>query len=791
MSETTDNKPERKKLSLSLQGARPVEVKQSFSNRRSKTVQVEHKVARGKKALVGKSSLSQGEMARRTEALRNAQNQTQTPKDELPNLAVKVIKRSEPPAPPPAPPSKTVPEADGASAPKEVRTKKFTPVNKPDNNFSNAEKEKEQEKQKKTLRLKGDEKRRQGKLTVTAALSQSDDDGDSMEERGRSLAALKRSRDKERQQNLQKLKSNEKVIRDVIVPENITVAELANRMAERVGDVVKALMNIDVLVTPAQHIDADTAELIVAEFGHKIRRVAESDVEEHLIAEDDSENSESRAPIVSIMGHVDHGKTTLLDSFRKSSVAAGEAGGITQAIGAYQVELKGQKITFLDTPGHEAFTAMRARGANITDIAILVIAADDGVREQTVESINHARAANIPMIVAITKSDKENCDIAKIYNELLQHNIIVESLNGEVLNVEISAEKNINMDKLLETILLQAELCELGANPDRVAYGVVIESFLDKGRGNVASLLVQNGTLRQGDIFVAGGQSGRVRALVDESGKTHKSVPPASAIEVLGLQGLPLAGDRFDVVESEAKAREIAEYRQRQLQEKNAVPVLRGVDHMFSQIQSGSITEIPVIVKADTHGSLEALKSIILKTNLEEVKIKIVHGGVGAISESDISLADTVSGFIIGFNVRANAQARNSASNLKVDIRYYSVIYHMAEDLEKMLKGKLAPTIKETFLGYADVKEVFAVSKIGKIAGCLVTEGVVRRAMKIRLLRDDVVIYEGSLKQLKRFKDDVKDVTSGMECGIALENYDDIKAGDRIECFDVTLIPVV
>ena len=789
MSETTDNKPERKKLSLSLQGARPVEVKQSFSNRRSKTVQVEHKIARGKKAIAGKASLSQGEMARRTEALRNAQNQTQTTKDELPNLAVKVIKRSEPPAPPPTAVAKTVPEAN--SAPKEARPKKFAPVSKPDNNFSNAEKEKEQEKQKKTLRLKGDEKRRQGKLTVAAALSQSDDDGDTVEQRGRSLAALKRARDKERQQNLQKLKSNEKVIRDVIVPENITVAELANRMAERVGDVVKALMNIDVLVTPAQHIDADTAELIVAEFGHKIKRVAESDVEEHLIAEDDSENSESRAPIVSIMGHVDHGKTTLLDTLRKSSVAAGEAGGITQRIGAYQVDLKGQKITFLDTPGHEAFTAMRARGANITDIAILVIAADDGVREQTIESINHARAANIPIIVAITKSDKPNCDIAKIYNELLNHNLIVESLNGDVLNIEISAEKNINMDKLLEAILLQAELCELGANPDRVAYGVVIESFLDKGRGNVASLLVQNGTLRQGDIFVAGGQSGRVRALIDQNGKSHKSAPPASAVEVLGLQGLPMAGDRFDVVESETKAREIAEYRMRQLQEKNAGTVLRGVDHMFTQIQSGSITEIPVIIKADMNGSLEALKSIILKTNLDEVKIKIVHGGVGAITESDISLADTVSGFIIGFNVRANAQARNSANNLKVDIRYYSVIYHMAEDLEKMLKGKLSPTIKETFLGYADVKEVFAVSKVGKIAGCLVTEGVVRRAMKVRLLRDDVVIYEGSLKQLKRFKDDAKEVTSGMECGIALENYDDIKAGDKIECFDVTLIAAV
>ncbi len=773
MSEITNNKPERKKLSL--QGPPPAEVKQSFSNRRSKTVQVEHKFARGKK--LQKTALSQGELERRTEALRNAQNRQRETGNDLPNLPLEVIKKKEFVAP--APVAKVNDEVPDAQ--KEANRKKFTPVTKP-----NALSFEEQEKQKKTLRLKGDEKRRKGKLTVAAALSQSDDDDNTAQERGRSLAALKRAREKERQQNLQKLKSNEKVIRDVIVPETITVTELANRMAERVGDVVKALMAMDVLATPAQNIDADTAELIVEEFGHKIRRVAESDVEEHLIAEDDSENTETRAPIVSIMGHVDHGKTTLLDTLRNAKVASGEAGGITQHIGAYQVELNGQKITFLDTPGHQAFTAMRARGANVTDIAILVIAADDGVREQTVESINHAKAAKIPMIIAITKSDKPDTDIPKIYNELLAHDIIVEALGGEVLNIEISAEKNLNMDKLLEAILLQAELCELGCNPERVAYGVVIESFLDKGRGNVASLLVQNGTLKQGDIFVAGGQWGRVRALVDSHGKSHKSVTPSSAIEVLGLQGLPMAGDRFDVTENETKAREIAEYRQRQLQDKNIGSIgSRGVEHMFSQIQAGNITEIPVIVKADVHGSLEALKSMIEKINLDEVKIKIIHGAVGAISESDISLADTTEGFIIGFNVRASPQARKNADKLNVDIRYYSVIYHMSEELEKMLKGKLSPTIKEEFLGYADVKEVFSVSKVGKIAGCLVTEGLVRRAAKIRLLRDDVVIYEGSLKQLKRFKDDAKEVTSGMECGIALENYDDIKAADKIECYDV------
>ncbi len=791
MTDSTENKPtERKKLSL--QGPPPAEVKQSFSNRRSKTVQVEHKVSRANKANPsGKTGLSQGEMERRAEALRNAQNRpTQTA--DTPNLPLKVIRPPEVVKPvaekidKPVDTPAIVPPAEDAvldkTSKEAIARKKFANSRNNDAVFEEAEK------QKKTLRLKGDDRRRQGKLTVVAALSQNDDE-DSAQQRGRSLAALKRARDKERQHNLQKLKSNEKVIRDVIIPESISVAELANRMAERVGDVVKALMAIDVLVTPSQLIDADTAELVVGEFGHKIRRVAESDVEEHLIAEEETENTATRPPVVSIMGHVDHGKTTLLDTLRSANVAGGEAGGITQHVGAYQVELKdGKKITFLDTPGHQAFTAMRARGANITDIAILVIAADDGVREQTVESINHAKAAKLPMIIAITKSDKQNVDIAKIYNELLNHEIVVEALGGEVLNVEISAEKGLNLDKLQEAILLQAELCDLGCNPDRAPYGFVIESFLDKGRGNIASLLVQNGTLRQGDIFVAGGQWGRVRALMDEKGKSHKSIPPSAAIEVLGLQGLPMAGDRFDVVENEAKAREIAEYRQRQYQKNNSTVVARGIDNMFSQIQAGLITEIPVIVKADMHGSLEALKSMIDKTNHESVKIKILHAGVGAISESDISLADTTEAFIIGFNVRANSQARKNSDKLNIDIRYYSVIYHMAEDLEKIIKGKLAPEIKEEFLGYADVKEVFAVSKVGKVAGCLVTEGAVKRAAKVRLLRDDVVIYEGVLKQLKRFKDDAAEVTSGMECGIALENYNDMKSGDKIECFNVIIV---
>ncbi len=803
MNESTDNKTERKRLSL--QGPVPVEVKQSFSNRRSKTVQVEHKIGRGARKPGGdhRVSLSSDEMNRRTEALKRAKNTDggdvgmlpPLPKDVGQKVYPKVIPERLESSPvkfaqnkPDLVETAEIVEAVSEHVGKEANKKRAVPLAKPidkkvTSNFV------EIEKQKKTLRLKGDAKRRQGKLTISEALTESDG-GYSVEQRGRSLAAIKRARDKERQQNLEKLKSNEKVIRDVIVPETLTVSELANRMAERVGDVVKALMKMDVLVTPAQNIDADIAELVVSEFGHRIKRVAEADVEDHIIRYEISGDTESRPPIVSIMGHVDHGKTTLLDALRKSNVVSNEAGGITQHIGAYQVTLdNGEKITFLDTPGHQAFTAMRVRGANSTDITILVIAADDGVREQTIESINHARAAKTPIIVAITKSDKPNTDIPKIYNDLLAQELIVETLGGDVLHVEISAEKGMNLDKLQEAILLQAEIIEIKANSAKNATGVVIESRLDKGRGNMATFLVQNGTLRKGDIFVAGGQWGRVRALLDSSGAQLQAAVPSSAVEVLGLQGLSLAGDRFDVVESEVKAREIAAYRQRQWQKKNVPVVSRGLEHMFSQIQLGNVQEVAIILKADVQGSLEALKNVIEKTSHEEVQVKILHSGVGGITESDIALANTSQAFLIGFNVRANMQARKMADLQKIEIRYYSVIYHIAEDLEKMVKGMLVPEVKETFLGYADILEVFNVTKIGKVAGCMVTEGVVRRASQVRLLRDDVVIFQGLLKQLKRFKDDVREVTSNFECGIALENYDDLKAGDRIECFDVKEIP--
>jgi translation initiation factor IF-2 len=624
-------------------------------------------------------------------------------------------------------------------------------------------------------------RRRTGKLTVTRALS--DDEG----ERMRSLASVRRARERERQRLHQGESEQIKVVREVVVPETITVQEVANRMAERGADVIKALMRMGVMATINQTIDADTAELIVTEFGHRLRRVSEADVEVGLRGEEDlPEALEPRAPVVTIMGHVDHGKTSLLDALRETDVAAGEAGGITQHIGAYRVTLKsGKQITFIDTPGHQAFTAMRARGANVTDIVVLVVAADDGIMEQTIEAIRHAKAAQAPLIVAINKIDKADARPERVRQELLQHEIVVEQLGGEVLDVEVSALQKTNLDRLEEAILLQAELLDLTANPKRSAEGVVLEAKLERGRGAVATVLIQRGTLRVGDIFVAGSEWGRVRALVDDRGENQLEAGPSTPIEVLGLNGTPLAGDDFVVAENESRARDIADFRQRRRRNAIAVSGARGtLEQMFSQIAAGVANELPVVVKSDVQGSLEAIVGSLEKLSTDEVSVRVLHSAVGGINESDVILAKASDAVIIGFNVRANPQARDLARRDGVEIRYYSIIYNLIDDMRGALSGLLAPTIRERFLGNASIRDVFNITKVGKIAGCMVTDGTVRRGAKVRLLRDNVVIHEGTLKTLKRFKDEVREVNQGYECGMAFENYQDIQTGDVIECFE-------
>lgn len=632
----------------------------------------------------------------------------------------------------------------------------------------------------KPVRAKTDDDRRRGKLTLTAALS--DEEG-----RGRSLSSMRRRQEKFKRGLHQE--PREKISREVVLPETITIQELASRMSERAVDVVKFMMKQGQMMKPGDLIDADTAELIASEFGHTVKRVAESDVEEGLFnIQDRTEDLKPRPPVVTIMGHVDHGKTSLLDAIRQTNVVAGEAGGITQHIGAYQVEKNGQKITFIDTPGHAAFTAMRARGAQATDIAVLVVAADDSVMPQTIESINHAKAAGVPIVVAINKIDKPQANPQKVRTELLQHEVFVESMGGEVLDVEVSATKGTNLDKLLEAILLQAEILDLKANPDRSAEGVVIEARLDKGRGPVATVLVQAGTLRAGDILIAGSVWGRVRALVNERGESLKEAPPATPVEILGLQGTPQAGDRFAVVENEARAREISEYRQRKAREK-AVAKQAGqrgsLEQMMSQLQTTGLKEFPLVIKGDVQGSIEAISNAIEKLGTEEVRARIVHSGAGAITESDVSLAETSNAAIIGFNVRANKQARDAAEQAGIEIRYYNIIYDLVDDIKAAMSGLLSPERRETFLGNAEILEVFNITKVGKVAGCRVTEGKVERGAGVRLIRDNVVIHEGTLKTLKRFKDEVAEVPAGQECGMAFANYEDIRVGDIIEAFRV------
>ncbi|WP_448192086.1 translation initiation factor IF-2 [Azospirillum sp. sgz301742] len=628
-----------------------------------------------------------------------------------------------------------------------------------------------------------DRRRGGGKMTVSQALS---DDGS---DRTRSLAAVRRAREKERLRQLSR-QETQKVTRDVVLPEVITVQELANRMAERGADVIKALMRMGVMATINQTIDADTAELLISEFGHRVRRVSEADVELGLRGNEDIDEAlQARPPVVTIMGHVDHGKTSLLDALRQTDVVSREAGGITQHIGAYQVNLEsGAKITFIDTPGHAAFTEMRARGANVTDVVVLVVAANDGVMPQTIEAIHHAKAAKVPIIVAINKIDLPDAKPDRVRQELLQHDLVVEEMGGDIQTVEVSAKAKLNLDKLEEAILLQAEILELKANPERTAEGVVVEAKLERGRGSVATVLVQRGTLKVGDVFVTGSEWGRVRALINDRGQNVEEAGPASPVEVLGLNGTPLAGDDFTVVESEARSREIAEFRQRKKREvANAASARGSLQDMFSRIQAGEAKELPVVIKGDVQGSIEAISGALEKLTAEntEVKVRVLHASVGAINESDITLANASNAMVIGFNVRANPQARDMAKRDSVEIRYYSIIYNVIDDVKAALTGMLSPTLRERFIGYATIREVFNITKVGKVAGCMVTQGTVKRGAGVRLLRDNVVIHEGTLKTLKRFKDEVKEVREGYECGMAFENYDNIEAGDIIEAFEI------
>lgn len=639
----------------------------------------------------------------------------------------------------------------------------------------------------KTSKKETEEPRKAGRITITQALNEEYD-----RDRGPSMSSLKRAREKAKKMAGPK-PPPVKIKREIVLPEFITVQELSNRMAERSGDIVKSLMKMGVMATINQTIDADTAELLIDEFGHITKRVTEADVE-HVLEdfEDKEENLEPRPPIVTIMGHVDHGKTSLLDALRKANVVSGEAGGITQHIGAYQIEApNGGMITFLDTPGHEAFTEMRARGANVTDIVVLVVAANDSVMPQTIEAIKHAKAAKVPIIVAINKIDLPEANPQKIKQDLLSHEIVIEEMGGEVLCVEVSAKQNKNLDNLLETIGLQSEILELKANRNRSARGTVIEAKQEQGRGNVASVLIQKGTLEIGDIFVVGSEWGRVRAINNDKGNNIDKAVPGQPVEILGLNGAPQAGDQFIVVEDENRAREISEFRHRKLREASAA-ALAGSRSSFEQMlqkarESKDVQSLPIIIKADVHGSLEALSGSLQKMSddNEGISADILHSGVGGITESDVQLANASNALIIGFNVRANPQARELANRESVDIRYYNIIYNVLDDVKGILGGMLSPIQREEYIGQAEIRQVFTITKVGKVAGCMVTGGEVRRGSKVRLLRDNVVIHEGMLKTLKRFKDEVKEVKEGMECGMAFESYDDIKEGDIIECYEL------
>ena len=643
-----------------------------------------------------------------------------------------------------------------------------------------AEKQRQDTKKPSSERRGNERRRRAGKLTINDALND--------EERVRSLASMRRRREREKRQS-DTFENTEKVSRTVQLPDTISIQELANRMAERAVDVIKILMQQGIMAKINDVIDADTAQIVAEDLGHSVRRVSESDIEDGLIGEADSDEDMSpRPPVVTVMGHVDHGKTSLLDALRKEKVAAGEAGGITQHIGAYQTTTQnGVVISFIDTPGHAAFTAMRARGAKVTDIVILVVAADDGVMPQTVEAINHAKAAEAPMIVAINKMDKAEADPTRVKNELLQHEIIAEDMGGDTQMIEVSAQTGAGLEDLLEAVALQAEVMELKANAERDGEGIVIEAKLDKGRGPVATVLVQRGMLRVGDVFVVGQVSGRVRALINDHGEQIDMAGPSAPVEVLGSGGVPGAGDVFSVVETEARAREVAEYRERKAREKSSAsgPRAASLDQMMKQLKDSDVAEIALVVKGDVQGSVEAIAQAAEKLGTDEVAARAVLAGVGGITESDITLAAASNAIVLGFNVRANAQARTAAEAAGIEIRYYNVIYDLVDDLKAAMAGLLSPDLRETPLGTAEILEVFSVSKTGKVAGCQVREGLVRRGASVRLIRDDIVIHEGELSSLRRFKDEVKEVNAGQECGMAFENYSDLKQGDVIECYEV------
>ncbi|MGY9032210.1 MAG: translation initiation factor IF-2 [Rhodobacterales bacterium] len=816
------------KKTLGLGGSRPSNVKQSFSHGRTKNVVVETKRKRvvvpqptgvAKTTASGNTAppmggdpskrpagISDAELARRMKALamakaREAEETIKREAEEKARAADREARRAEQDAKEAelrareesvkakadeeerkraeAVRAKAVADAPAAAPPSEATAPR--PSSAPRN--ADREKANRGNDNTKAKPARGaDDNRRAGKLTLNDAMAGRHGG------RQRSMAAMKRKQDKARAKAMGISAEREKVFRDVSLPEAITVSELAIRMTERVSDVVKALMNNGIMATQTQTIDADTAELIIEEFGHTVVRVSDADVEQVIDQiQDDEADLLPRAPIITIMGHVDHGKTSLLDAIRNARVVAGEAGGITQHIGAYQVTTEsGQVLSFLDTPGHAAFTSMRSRGAQVTDIVVLVVAADDAVMPQTIEAIAHAKAAKVPMIVAINKIDRPAADVNKVRVELLQHEVIVEAMSGDVQDVEVSAITGEGLPKLLEAIALQAEILELKANPNRAASGAVIEAQLDVGRGPVATVLIQNGTLKTGDIFVVGEQWGRVRALIDDKGDRIKEAGPSVPVEVLGLNGTPEAGDVLNVTETEAQAREIAEYRANAAKDKRAAAgAAVTLDQLMANAkQSESVSELPILVKADVQGSAEAIVQAMEKIGNDEVRVRVLHSGVGAITESDIGLAEASGAPVIGFNVRANASARQTANQKGVEIRYYSVIYDLVDDVKQAASGLLSAEIKEKFIGYAMIKDVFKVSNVGKVAGCLVTEGVARRSAGVRLLRDNVVIHEGTLKTLKRFKDEVPEVQSGQECGMAFENYEDVRADDVIEIFE-------
>ena len=701
------------------------------------------------------------------EARRKAEEETKRKAEE------EARKRLDEPEEPAAKPSE---KKDGDKRPAAAKS---TPAARPDRPARKAP-----AKQPAQRRGRNDDRRRGGRITVSQALNEDFD-----KRGGRSVAAMRRAAERERRQAQQEALARgegQKQSREITIPDTITVQELSNRMAVRAIDVIKALMGLEIMATINQVIDADTAELVVEELGHKAKRVSEADVEIGLREDDDpAETRKPRPPVVTVMGHVDHGKTSLLDALRRTDVVSGEAGGITQHIGAYQVQSKAGRITFIDTPGHAAFTAMRARGAQVTDIVILVVASDDGVMPQTIEAINHTKAAGVPMIVAINKMDKPDADPQRVKNELLQYEVVPEEMGGDVQIVEVSATARMGLEDLEEQIMLQSEILELEANPDRAADGVVIEAQLDKGRGPVATVLVQRGTLKVGDIFVAGDEWGRVRAMLDSHGEQVKEAGPSEPVEILGLNGTPAAGDEFTVVENDARAREVADYRQRVARNNRVGRGPSTLEQMFADIKKGDIQQLPILVKADVQGSVEAIVAAAEGLNTEEVEVRVVHAAVGGITESDVTLAQASGAVIMGFSVRANAQARDLAKQNQAEIRYYSVIYELVDDLKAAMSGLLAPKIEETLLGGAEVLEVFGISKIGKIAGCRISEGLVRADAKVRLIRDDVVIYTGDLRSLRRFQDEAREVREGQECGIGLTNYQDIQKGDRMEFFTV------